>query len=287
MKRAICITNGEQGENHAGMQMIGKGLADNGYTLKDALKFKEKFESMGGTAILYDLKEECLGERKDECKEEAYVLKFQAGVNVLLWNKIEKEVEKACKKNVIIKEKLFEKYNAEKLFEEQFTFEWDKKYWDTRRSKVLNKNARWNVCYGEKGQEPDYENKKGTVIAYSQCKVMQSWRQELLDLIEELNEDFVAEGNLYYNVLKTGIGFHGDAERRKVVAGNFCDKGIIRELNYIAYLKSERIGKRFRMELKNGDMYIMIGSAAGTDWKKRNTITFRHAAGVEGSKFLK
>lgn len=291
MKRAICITNGEQGENHAGMQMLGKGLAENGYTLEDALKFKEKFENMGGTATLYDLREECLGERKDECKEEAYVLKFEAGVNVLLWNKIEKEVYKALEKKKIngdeIKEKLFEKYNAEKLFEEQFTFEWDKKYWDTRRSKVLNKNARWNVCYGKEGQEPDYENKKGTVIAYSQCRVMRSWRKELLDLIEESDEDFVAEGNLYYNVNKTGIGFHGDAERRKVVAGNFCDEGIIRELNYIAYLKSERIGKRFRMELKNGDMYIMIGAAAGTEWKKRNKITFRHAAGVEGSKFLK
>ena len=297
MERAICITNGEQGENHAGMQMIGKGLAENGYTLEDALKFKEKFENMGGTAILYDLKEECLGERKDECNEEAYVLKFEDGVNVLFRNKIEKEVEKitlrfkTLKNKKInsgeLKEKLFNIYNAEKLFEEQFSFEWDKTYWDTRRSKVLNKNARWNVCYGEKGQEPDYENKKGTVIAYSQCKVMQSWRKELLDLIEELNEDFVAEGNLYYNVLKTGIGFHGDAERRKVVAGNFCDEGIIRELNYIAYLKSERIGKRFRMELKNWDMYIMIGAAAGTNWKKRNKITFRHAAGVEGSKFLK
>ena len=33
MKRAICITNGEQGENHAGMQKIGKGLADKGYSL--------------------------------------------------------------------------------------------------------------------------------------------------------------------------------------------------------------------------------------------------------------
>ena len=70
---------------------------------------------------------------------------------------------------------------------------------------------------GKKAQEPDYENKKGTVIAYSQCKVMRAWRKELLILIEEFDEDFVAEGNLYYNVLKTGIGFHGDAERRKVV----------------------------------------------------------------------
>ena len=88
MKRAICISNGEQGENHAGMQMIGKGLAENGYTLEDSLKFKEKFENMGGTAILYDLKEECLGERKGECNEEAYVLKFEDGVNVLFKKKI-------------------------------------------------------------------------------------------------------------------------------------------------------------------------------------------------------
>ena len=41
------------------------------------------------------------------------------------------------------------------------------------------------------------------------------------------------------------------------------------------------------MGLKNGDMYIMIGGAAGTDWKKRLKVTFRHAAGIEGSKYLK
>ena len=55
MKRAICITNGEQGENHAGMQMLGNGLADKGYNLEDALKFKKKFENMGGE-LLYIFK---------------------------------------------------------------------------------------------------------------------------------------------------------------------------------------------------------------------------------------
>ena len=52
MKRAICITNGEQGENHAGMQKIGKGLVDKGYTPDNALKFKSKFEEMGGTGFM-------------------------------------------------------------------------------------------------------------------------------------------------------------------------------------------------------------------------------------------
>ena len=40
----------------------------------------------------------------------------------------------------------------------------DKKYFDTRRKKVLNKNARHNVCFAYKDQEPDIENKKGTII---------------------------------------------------------------------------------------------------------------------------
>ena len=299
MKRAICITNGEQGENHAGMQKIGNGLADRGYNLEDAIKFKARFEAMGGEATLYNLREEC-GINDDEnlkenC-EEAYLLKFEDGVNVLFMNKIKKEFEKKKSKvsqkisDNIIEEclkKVSEKFNSKKLFEEQFTFEWDTKYWDTRRSKVLNKHARHNVCYGKQSQNPDYENKKGTVIAYSKMRVMKAWRKELLDLIEEKSSDFVAEGNLYYDVNKTGIGFHGDAERRKVVAGNFCDEGIIRELNYIPYFLGKRVGKRFRMELKNGDMYIMIAAAAGTDWKKRLKVTFRHAAGIEGSKYLK
>lgn len=295
MKRAICITNGEQGENHAGMQKIGNGLADKGYTLEDALKFKSKFEEMGGTALLYDLGDEC-GVNEDEVLrencEEAFVLKFEDGVNVLFRNKIRKEIEK--KGNIAsadvlenIYNGIYEKFNADKLFEEQFIFEWDKKYWDTRRSKVLNKHARHNVCYGKEKQEPDYENKKGTVIAYSQLKVMRAWRKELLDLLEEEDDGFVAEGNLYYDINKTGIGFHGDAERRKVVAGNFCDEGIVRELNYIPYFLGKRVGKRFRMEIRNGDMYIMIGGAAGTDWKKRLKVTYRHAAGVAGSKYLK
>ena len=295
MKRAICITNGEQGENHAGMQKIGNGLADKGYTLEDALKFKSKFEEMGGTALLYDLRDEC-GVSEDEILNEncveAFVLKFEDGVNVLFRNKIRKEIEK--KGNIAstdvlenIYNHIYEKFNADTLFEEQFTFEWDTKYWDTRRSKVLNKHARHNVCYGKKKQQPDYENKKGTVIAYSELKVMRAWRKELLDLIEEKDNDFVAEGNLYYDINKTGIGFHGDAERRKVVAGNFCDEGVVRELHYIPYYFGKRVGRRFKMELRNGDMYIMIGAAAGTEWKKRLIVTFRHAAGVAGSKYLK
>ena len=42
---------------------------------------------------------------------------------------------------------------------------------------------------------------------------MRAWRKELLELLEEEDDGFVAEGNLYYDVKKTGIGFHMTTEK--------------------------------------------------------------------------
>jgi hypothetical protein len=42
------------------------------------------------------------------------------------------------------------------LHKELRMFEWDSKYFDTRRQKVLNKHARHNVCFNDNYQEPDY-----------------------------------------------------------------------------------------------------------------------------------
>ena len=59
----------------------------------------------------------------------------------------------------------------ENLFQEQIKLEWDQKYWDTRRNKVLNKRARANILFLEGvEQKPDYENKKGTIIDSNKLK---------------------------------------------------------------------------------------------------------------------
>lgn len=42
------------------------------------------------------------------------------------------------------------------LHKELRMFEWDSKYFDTRRQKVLNKLARHNICFNENYQAPDY-----------------------------------------------------------------------------------------------------------------------------------
>ena len=284
-KRAVCITNGERAENHAGMQMLGNGLAEKGYSLDEMREIAKKFDAMGGVSEWIDLNK---GLEGSEVKAaEAAVLLMKNGANVLLKNRILTDLEGKDdpKKKKFIKR--FSKYNARKLFEEQFTFEWDTKFWNSRRQVVQNKHARYNVCYGDVAQKADFEKGKGSIIAYSSLPVMKMWREELLKLCGEDESSFQTEGNLYYDVEKTGIGFHGDGERRKVVAGNFSDAGVVREINWIWYHKGKRIGERTRVFLENGDMYIMSEKAAGTDWKKRNIPTLRHAAAVKGTKGAK
>lgn len=285
MKRAICITNGEQGENHVGMQKIGNGLSENGYSLDEMREVAKKFDAMGGATEWIDLNKGLCGTGVEGA--EAAVLLMKNGANVLLKNRIRTDLETQedpLQKKFI---KRFSKYNARKLFDEQFTFDWDKQFWNARRKVVQNKHARYNVCYSDIAQKAEYEKGKGTIIAYSSLPVMQMWRQELLKLTCEDESSFKAEGNLYYDVEQTGIGFHGDGERRKIVAGNFCDPGVVREINWIWYHNGVRIGNRTRVFLENGDMYIMSEKAAGTDWKRKIVPTLRHAAAVEGTRGAK
>ena len=60
--------------------------------------------------------------------------------------------------------------------------------------------------------------------------------------------DLAAEGNYYYDVNKCGIGFHGDAERKRVIAIRLCS-GKCYPLHYQWFLKGDRIGKRAIVEL--------------------------------------
>ena len=80
-------------------------------------------------------------------------------------------------------------------------------YWDTRRSKVLNKHARYNVCFGSNSQNPDYDNKIGTIIAYDNIPTLKIMRENIGKLLGEITTNLEVEGNYYYNIKKCGIGF--------------------------------------------------------------------------------
>lgn len=266
-QETISLTFGDCGENHVGMEKVGSLVSKgDGFHLSDLQKYSSIFKSLGCICELYDLKDNISmaidGNTKNRI-DNAYVLVIRNGLDCLL------------KKNSKSIKELYEQLNR---------FEWDRKYFDTRRQKVLNKHARANVCFGENGFDPDYKNKKGRVVSYNDVDCLKIIKENIQELMGEKCSNMICEGNRYFDIKKCGIGYHGDSERRKVIAFRI---GATMNLHYNWFFKSKHIGHTHKLTLNNGDMYIMSEKAVGNDWKKKNIYTLRHAAGIEGCKYLK
>lgn len=150
------------------------------------------------------------------------------------------------------------------------------------RGKVVNKNARWNLCFAEFDQEPDYENGKGRVVAYKHIPLTQKVRKQIADWTKD--ELLNGEANYYYDISVCGIGYHGDGERKKVFAMRM---GESMPLYYQWFQKSVPVGERIKVELHDGDMYCMSEKAVGFDWLKKNIPTLRHSTGCDKFTVIK
>jgi len=144
------------------------------------------------------------------------------------------------------------------------------------RGRVVNKLARWNLCYADEDQEPNYEEGKGRIINFSSIQYINKIRESLG--IYTGYENLFAELNYYYNTKKCGIGFHGDSER-KLVIGIRIGKSL--RLHYQWYKSSEPVGQRCKIKLNDGDVYFMSDKAVGYDWKRPSIYTLRHATGCK------
>jgi hypothetical protein len=230
------------------------------------MKAKEIFESEGCTCNLVDLKERLLSTWNNPDGidiEDASILIIRGGATHILSLAFPGEPESS--------------FN---IFEEQAELELDTKAFMYGR--VVNKSARYNLCFDEKDQEPDYENKKGRIIAYSNVPLTKYIRRKLPDYLGLKAKELAGEGNYYYDSSKCGIGWHGDSERKKVVAMRL---GASIPLAYQWFYRNERIGDIIRFDdVGHGDLYVMSEKASGWDWKKRIKATLRHAAGSK--KFL-
>jgi hypothetical protein len=157
-----------------------------------------------------------------------------------------------------------------------YGLEWDKKA--LMYGRVVNKKVRHNLCFAEEAQEADYEAGKGTIVAYDTVPTCKQLRASLGEWFGEKAVDMNCEGNAYYDWKTCKIGEHGDKERKRVIAVRI---GHSMPLWYQWYLNGEKIGKRFKVTLNHGDMYIMNEKSTGYDTAKRKIPTLRHAAGTE------
>ena len=175
------------------------------------------------------------------------------------------------------------------LFKEINNVTWDNKFWNTRRKKVMNKRARENNCVADYSQKADFENKKGTIHDFKNLPLMSLVRKALYKMFGDKVKLLLAEGNRYPDggTKKHGIGWHGDAERRIVICIRLMEnEGASTPMHFQYFWQWKAVGKRLKMPLNAGDVYIMSEGAVGTEWLKKSLeVIPRHCTGAP--KFTK
>ncbi len=261
----ITIKFADQIRNHAGMQELGE-MCDTGFSKRHLKRAKRRFDKLGVKCELIDLvKLANVDKDTRDSMESAYVLIMRNAVSTI----IDKD--------------------SKELFDELADLDVDKKvliYDKLGNGKVVNKKSCYNVCFAHKDQEPDYEEGKGRVIKFKHVPLLNKVRKSLADYITKGDEewpDLLGEGNFYYDTEECGIFYHGDYNRKRLIALRL---GKSMNLVHQWYLGKERIGNKIELMLNNGDMYIMSEKTVGFDWKddfrKKNKIPrLRHAAGCK------
>lgn len=247
MEELYTITWGDAAENHVRMEQRGQIVeAGMGFTVAELEAVAAR---LGDAAELIRLD-------SLQGQEPAAVLRIRDGINVI------------CGDNGAYDNMLAE--------QDGVSDKYDKKA--LMYGKVLNKHARWNIVFDDEDQEADIQNGKGTVVSFEHVPAIDRFRGKMVEVFGEKAKGLKGEGNYYYDVSKCGIGYHGDAERRKVIA---CRLGADLPIYYQWYKDGKPVGERIEIDLWGGDVYVMSEKAVGTDWKKKKIYTLRHATGAK------
>ena len=169
--------------------------------------------------------------------------------------------------------------SADYIYNELKGLEWDKKYWDVRRSATLNKRARYNTTFGDFHQAHSEDFKVPTVHSYESVPGLSVLRQYLPMVFGRKAEDLPAEGNFYYEE-KSGIGYHGDRERKKVICLSL-GKSTGLFFGWRSPGSSNLYGNLMEIPIHHGDLYVMSEKATGSDWLMTSQWRLVHAAGNE------
>jgi len=94
-----------------------------------------------------------------------------------------------------------------------------------------------------------------------------------------LKIDLYAVGNHYYE-FKSGIGFHGDAERKIVLCVSLGRSTTLRYC-WRAPGSNDQFGEQIDLTVEGGNIYIMSEKATGFDFRNKNIYRLVHAAGHE------
>jgi hypothetical protein len=267
-----AITFGEVAILHIGGEEIGGGRRDRGFSVQE---LRDIASNIGPTAKVYSISS-TLPKHLQCNKTEAAVLVIRNGASLIGGDG--ETIESP----------------ADSLLAEQNKVQYDQKYFDTRRQKTLNKRARYNIVFSAaRVTNTDETNDIGNWAPdvahsedYRQCSVksfgslphLAHFREGLPVIMGgDHASGLQAEGNLYYGKT-SGIGYHGDSERKVVICLSLGKSSLLR-YHWRPPGSSEHPFAPVDIEIGHGDVYVMSEKATGFDWRCRSKVRVVHAAG--------
>lgn len=205
---------------HIGGEEIGK-MKDHGFSVKELREIKRKLYSTG-------------------VKTELYMLSDVLPENLRRANEAETLVIRDAADYILKSPK-----GADELYEEQKGVKYDTMFYSARQKKMMNKQARYNV-FGDEKQEQylsNYDGEQSTntikvdldedvlysVEPFDELPYLSGIRESLPIILGPSAKDLNAEGNYYEE--RSGLGYHGDSER-KIVIGLSLGKSAILRYNW-------------------------------------------------------
>jgi len=291
----MSLTCAPGGENNRGMEIIGRmPIKGEGFTASDLEGLEPYFVGL-------------MPSKMDAEKKLCFPQVALLDLNVLSMDDKVDELEDEDQARVLILRN-WAKGADKEIYKEIGSVRWDAEYLDPNkyrteivdgkeirvRGKRMNKRARTNLCFvPDREQEPAVFEGKGTIYDLKKMKAMnecvERLREEIATGLIEIGSKTkviinVVEGNRYYDLKKTGIGFHGDTERVVVICLSIG--GFNYPMRWQWFKDGMPVGKPIDIHLDSGDVYIMSEKAVGADWKLKSKYTLRHAAGAEKYRSL-
>ena len=114
-------------------------------------------------------------------------------------------------------------------------------------------------------------------VDFNDVDVLYSYSPDRETLGETHASNLEAEGNCYYKKT-SGIGFHGDSERKVVICLSLGKPTVLR-YHWRLPGSSEHTLQPIDINIGHGDVYVMSEKATGYDWSMRSKVRVVHAAG--------
>ena len=262
-----AVTFGESAILHIGGKEYGNGRRDVGFTVRELMQISDNINrnySMCSAKVI-SISSVLPGHLQTD-ETNAAVLVIRNGAGLIQYDE----------------DKLNYSFSADKLLAEQQTIEYDNKYFDKRRQKTLNKRARYNIVFSaDKDDDIKHSDdyRQCSVKSFMSMPYLSKFRDTLPKAFgQEKASNLEAEGNHYYED-KSGIGFHGDSERKTVICLSLGKPSVLR-YQWRLPNSSEHTFTPVDINIGHGDVYLMSEKATGYDWRMRSKVRVVHAAGA-------